>query len=72
VGRKFNTENSNKEQSMPIHRVHAETQNRKRQRSCEEIQEEHTREIEIHIETSNGRIWYSAPLHVYNELPTPL
>jgi len=56
VGRKFTPENRNDEQDMPNHRVQAEKEEGKKQRSCGEIREEHTRETGNHIETRKRRI----------------
>jgi hypothetical protein len=70
VGTKFTTDNKNNEQDMPNHRVQPEKEKGKRRSRCEEIREEHTREIRNHIETGKRRIWHKAPLQVYKE-PTP-
>lgn len=44
VGRKLTTENRNNEQDMPNHLAYVQKCKEKMRRSCEEIQEEHTRE----------------------------
>jgi hypothetical protein len=51
VGRIFTTDNTNDEQDMPNHRVQEEKEEGKKQRSCGEIREEHTRETGNHIQT---------------------
>jgi hypothetical protein len=56
VGRKFPTNNRNDEQDMPNHRVEVDKVEGKKERSCGEIREEHTRETGNHTETRKRRI----------------
>ena len=71
VGRISTTENRNDKQDIPNHQLQAEKLEGKRQRSCEEIGEEHTRETRNHIETEKRRICHKAPIQVYKVLPPP-
>jgi len=71
VSRKLITKNVNNKQDMPNGPVQAVEEKGKKQRSCEEIQEEHTREIRNHLETGKRVIWHKVLLQVFKELPRP-
>jgi hypothetical protein len=69
VGRIFTTDNRYVKQDKPNLPEQVRNLEGKRRSSCEEIREEHTREIGTHIDTQKGRIWHKAPLQVYKEPP---
>jgi hypothetical protein len=72
VSRKFTTDNRKDKYNIPNPRVQGDKEKCKRRRSCEEMREEHSREIGNHIETGKRRIWPKASLQVYKEPPPPL
>ena len=65
MGRKFTLEKRVDMGDMRNSRVHAGKEDGMWQTSCEEMGEEHTRDIGNYIDPGNRTIWDKAPLQVY-------
>jgi len=72
VWRKWSTQNRNTKHNMPNHWGPVGKEEGKKQRSKDEIREEHTREISNQIATRKWTIWHQITLQVYKELPPPM
>jgi len=71
MGRLFPSEIRSDEHEMRSHRVQVGKVEGRKYRSCEEVQDEHTREIRNHIETGKEGIGTKLPSRYIKSSPLP-